>query len=146
MTFPNFSDRLVVLLPRSIFIVSPEINTSNIYERECVRIAHLLKQWRNSKITILGKTSVNVLNWYCSVVILSSRDEYLKFICRTPPIEPYNNCVFCISNPKTTNFNRYRSNFMWISQQTSVCTRASQILTGLRATYLHCVTYPDGTA
>lgn len=62
MIFPNFSDRLVVLLPRSIFIVSPEINTSNIYERECVRIAHLLKQWRNSKITILGKTSVNVLN------------------------------------------------------------------------------------
>lgn len=62
MTFPNFSDRLVVLLPRSIFIVSPEINTSNIYERECVHIAHLLKQWRNSKITILGKTSVNVLN------------------------------------------------------------------------------------
>ena len=44
MIFPNFSDRLVVLLPRSIFIVSPEINTSNIYERECVRIAHLLKQ------------------------------------------------------------------------------------------------------
>lgn len=87
MTFPNFCDRLVVLLPRSIFIVSPEINSSNIYKREYVRIAHLLKQWRNSRITILGKTSLNVLNWYSSVVILSSRDEYVKFTCRTPPIE-----------------------------------------------------------
>lgn len=83
MTFPNFCDRLLVLLNRSIFIV----NSSNIYKRECVRIAHLLKQWRNSRITILGKTSLNVLNWYSSVVILSSCDEYVKFTCRTPPIE-----------------------------------------------------------